>query len=254
MYRIAWMPGDGIGAEVTGVDLSRPLDGADFEQIDLAINQYSLLLFENQRMNDDAQLAFTRCFGQLEEEHVSYYSHGKITYIGRVGNIDDDGNKVSARQIKSATGNEMWHADSSFREIPAMNSILCAYEVPAEAGETEFASARAAYRRLDQATRQGIDDMVGIHDYIYSRSKVGEGVVIGALGVVHIGLGFVQVDAQLRTAEATSRKEDATAARAAAPQQGGYLARVFGNRVHSFEAGDPRSHAPPTRGSLVMGI
>ncbi|MCP4390933.1 MAG: TauD/TfdA family dioxygenase, partial [Gammaproteobacteria bacterium] len=78
---------------------------------------------------------------------------------------------------KSSTGNEMWHADSSFREIPAMYSILCAYEVPAEAGETEFASARAAYQRLDQATRERIDGRVGIHDYIYSRTKVGKDAV-----------------------------------------------------------------------------
>jgi alpha-ketoglutarate-dependent 2,4-dichlorophenoxyacetate dioxygenase len=71
----------------------------------------------------------------------------------------------------------MWHSDSSFREIPAMYSILCAYEVPAEAGETEFASARSAYQRLDQAIRDRIGGRVGIHDYIYSRTKVGEDAV-----------------------------------------------------------------------------
>ena len=135
------------------------------------------MLFENQQMNDVAHLAFTRRFGDLEEEHVSYYSRGEVTYIGRVGNIDDDGNKVSQRQIKASTGNEMWHSDSSFREIPAMYSILAAYEVPAEAGETEFASARAAYQRLDRQTREFIETKVGIHDYIYSRTKVGEDAV-----------------------------------------------------------------------------
>jgi alpha-ketoglutarate-dependent 2,4-dichlorophenoxyacetate dioxygenase len=71
----------------------------------------------------------------------------------------------------------MWHSDSSFREIPALYSMLCAYEVPDEAGETEFASARAAYQRLDHATRQQIEDLVGIHDYIFSRTKVGEDAV-----------------------------------------------------------------------------
>ncbi|MBT8436887.1 MAG: TauD/TfdA family dioxygenase [Gammaproteobacteria bacterium] len=166
-----------FGARVTGVDLSRPLDDATFAQIDEAINRYSILLFEDQRMNDAAHLEFTRRFGQLEEEHVSYYSRGEVTYIGRVGNIDDDGNRVSARHIKASTGNEMWHSDSSFREIPAMYSLLCAYEVPDEAGETEFASARAAYARLDRATRQQIEDRVGIHDYIFSRTKVGEDAV-----------------------------------------------------------------------------
>ena len=166
-----------FGARVCGVDLSQPLDDATFAQINEAINCYSLLLFENQQMSDERQLEFTRRFGQLEEEHTSYYSSGEITYIGTVGNIDEQGNKVSARQVKASTGNEMWHSDSSFREIPAMYSILTAYEVPDEAGETEFASARSAYQRLDAETRELIEGRVGIHDYIYSRTKIGEDAV-----------------------------------------------------------------------------
>ena len=166
-----------FGARIGGVDLSRELDQSTFEQIDLALNRYSFLLFENQQMNDQAHLDFTRRFGELEEEHVSYYSRGEITYIGTVGNIDADGNKVSARQIKSSTGNEMWHSDSSFREIPAMYSLLTAYEVPDEAGETAFASARSAYQRLDPTTRELIEGRIAIHDYIYSRTQVSEDAV-----------------------------------------------------------------------------
>ena len=166
-----------FGALVSGVDLSIELDQPVFELIDAGINRYSLLLFENQSMNDKVHLAFTRRFGQLEEEHVTYYSRGEVTYIGRVGNIVEDGNKVTQRQIKASTGNEMWHSDSSFREIPAMYSILAAYEVPDEDGETEFASARAAYQRLDQSTQAIIEDKIGIHDYIFSRTKVGEDAV-----------------------------------------------------------------------------
>jgi alpha-ketoglutarate-dependent 2,4-dichlorophenoxyacetate dioxygenase len=166
-----------FGARISGVDLSQLLDDSTFAQIDDAINRYSLLLFENQQMNDEVHLDFTRRFGDLEEEHLSYYSRGEVTYIGRVGNIDVDGNKVSSGQIKASTGNEMWHSDSSFREIPAMYSILSVYEVPDEAGETEFASARSAYHRLDSSTQQKIENLVGIHDYIFSRTKVGEGAV-----------------------------------------------------------------------------
>jgi len=166
-----------FAARISGIDLSRPLDDASFAEIDAAINRYSILLFEGQRMNDQLHLDFTRRFGDLEEEHTTYYSHGKVTYIGRVGNIDDDGNRVSARQVKASTGNELWHSDSSFREIPAMYSILSAYEVPDEAGQTEFASGRAAYQRLDPQTRELIDDKIGIHDYIYSRTQVGEDAV-----------------------------------------------------------------------------
>lgn len=166
-----------FGARISEVDLAQPLDQHTFDQVDDAINRYSLLLFENQQMNDTAHLDFTRRFGELEEEHVAYYSRGEISYIGLVGNIDANGKQVTARRVNSSKGNEMWHSDSSFREIPAMYSLLYAYEVPAKAGETEFASARAAYQRLDRQTRERIGPLVGIHDYIYSRTRVSEDAV-----------------------------------------------------------------------------
>ena len=165
-----------FGAEISGVDLSQTLSEAEFAAIDRAINQYSIVLFRNQTLNDTSHIAFTQRFGTLEEGHVNYYSHGKITYVGQVGNIDANGNKLDGQnqRVRSQTGNEMWHSDSSFREIPCLYSLLHAYEVPAEGGDTEFVSARAAYQRLDEDTRTTLDPLIGIHDYIYSRTKVGE--------------------------------------------------------------------------------
>ncbi|MFT5220885.1 MAG: alpha-ketoglutarate-dependent 2,4-dichlorophenoxyacetate dioxygenase [Planctomycetota bacterium] len=170
---------DEIGACVTGVDLSLILSDAQFAKIDEAINQYSVLLFRDQQLDDDLHTAFTRRFGELEEEHVSYYSRGEITYIGTVGNIDADGRRLpnSNRGVRSGTGNQLWHSDSSFREVPSLHSILYAYEVSAEGGDTEFVSARAAYQRLDADTQSSIDNLVGIHDYIYSRTSVSEDAV-----------------------------------------------------------------------------
>ena len=168
---------DEFGARVAGADLSRPLDEAGFAAIDAAINRYSFLLFVDQSLNDAAHLDFTRRFGAPEEEHVAYYGQGRVTYIGLVGNVDANGNQTTQRRVRSARGNEMWHSDSSFREIPAMYSLLAAYEVPDEGGETEFASGRAAWARLDAATRALIHDRVGIHDYIYSRTRMGEDAV-----------------------------------------------------------------------------
>ena len=71
----------------------------------------------------------------------------------------------------------MWHSDSSFREIPSLYSLLSAHEVPDEGGETEFVSARSAYQRLDSTLQERINHKIGIHDYIYSRTKVGEDAV-----------------------------------------------------------------------------
>ena len=168
-----------FGAEVNGVELSETLNPSLFSKIDDAINQDSLLLFRNQSLNTENHLNFTRNFGALEEEHVSYYSRGEITYIGIVGNIDTRGNKLSEenRGVRSQTGNQMWHSDSSFREVPSLYSILYACEVPDQGGDTEFLSTRSAYQRLDTETQKTIDPLVGIHDYIYSRTKVSEDAV-----------------------------------------------------------------------------
>ncbi len=168
-----------FAAEITGMDLSMTLSTKDFDQIDQAINQFSVLVFPGQNLDDQAQLTFSRLFGPSEEDHVAYYSHGKIRYIGHVGNIDDAGHKLAKtnRGVKSQTGNNMWHSDSSFRETPSLYSTLFAYEIPAQEGDTEFASGRSAYQRLDDNTRSSVDNLVGIHDYIYSRTKVGQDAV-----------------------------------------------------------------------------
>jgi len=168
-----------FGATVDGVNLSRPVSDSLFSEIDRAINHFSVLLFRDQTLDDDLHIAFTQRFGELEEEHVSYYSRGEIKYIGVVGNIDANGNRLPStnRGVRSGTGNQMWHSDSSFREVPSLYSILYAYEVPAEKGDTEFVSTRAAYQRLDSQTQETINPLVGIHDYIYSRTKVSEDAV-----------------------------------------------------------------------------
>lgn len=170
---------DEIGADVFGLDLGRTLSDTDFEAVDRAINQYSVLVFRDQVLDDDTHIAFSKRFGPLEEEHVAYYSYGRIAYVGQIGNVDAAGRQLENenRRVRSQTANNMWHSDSSFREIPSLYSLLYAYEVPSIGGDTEFVSARAAYRRLDKDTRETIDPLIGVHDYIYSRVKVGADAV-----------------------------------------------------------------------------
>ena len=82
----------------------------------------------------------------------------------KVGNAD--------RGTRYQMGNELWHSDSSFRQVPSYVSILQAYEVPGEGGETLFASMRAAYAALPQALQEIIGPLGVLHDYVFSRSQV----------------------------------------------------------------------------------
>jgi alpha-ketoglutarate-dependent 2,4-dichlorophenoxyacetate dioxygenase len=172
-----------FGLEILAVDLSSPLDSALFEAIESAVERSSLLLFRSQSLDDARQLDFSRRFGPLEYGHVAYGRDGSIEYVGRIGNVDANGRQLPRKHehVVFSTGNEMWHSDSSFREIPARFSLSYAYEVTPEGGELEFVSTRAAYARLPLELRRTIDDLVVIHDYVYSRSKVGRDVVSDSL-------------------------------------------------------------------------
>lgn len=172
-----------FGARVSGIDPSRPLSDEAVRELETAIDDYSFLLFPEQEMDDEKHIAFTKRLGQPEESHVALGERGEVVYLGTIGNVQDDGSKLGNDHKKTIflTGNNMWHSDSSFRKVPCRLSIMCAYETPDEGGATTFVSARAAYNRLDDETKARIDPLIGIHDYVYSRSKVAPDAVSPSL-------------------------------------------------------------------------
>jgi len=164
---------DDFGARVTGVDLRDLPSAPVIEEILAAIDRYSFLVFPGRPLSDDQHMAFTHAIGEPEINHVVLARTGKPEHFHTVGNVQDDGTKVGAEheRTKFQKGNNLWHSDASFREVPVFISITSAHETPDEGGETLFASGRAAYGRLDDATKAELDPLIGIHDYVYSRSK-----------------------------------------------------------------------------------
>ena len=164
---------DDFGARVTGIDLTGLLDDDEVTALHAAIDEYSVLLFPQQNMTDEAQMQLTSALGEPEENHVTFGRTGEIVYIGTVGNVIDADTKhdESAPHTRSMKGNNMWHSDSSFRRVPSYVSILHAYEVPGEGGATEFVSQRAAYERLSPNKQSEINDLHVLHDYVFSRTK-----------------------------------------------------------------------------------
>ncbi len=163
-----------FGARIHGFDLTDPVDGDRLQSLHEAIDEYSVLVFPEQDMNDDAHLLLTKALGEPEESHVAFGRSGEIVYIGTIGNVIDADKKRGDADphTLSQKGNNLWHSDSSFRRVPSYVSILHAYEVPSEGGETEFVSQRAAYARLAPEKQAEIDDLHVLHDYVFSRTKV----------------------------------------------------------------------------------
>lgn len=168
-----------FSARITGVDLAAPLDDKMLQAINAAIDEYSFLLFPNQPFDDAKQLALTQALGKAEPSHVALGNEGRIEYFGTIGNVQADGTALGNDHQKTRflTGNNLWHTDASFKPVPAKLSIMCAYECPAEGAETLFVSNRAAYDRLPDEMKAKVDPLIGVHDYVFSRSKVGKDAV-----------------------------------------------------------------------------
>ena len=166
--------------EVIGIDCRSPLRQEEVAGIEAGMNQYAVLVFREQNITDEEQIAFTRHFGELE----SYSAPGHIRRRGeqRLGpgiadfsNLDKDGRIMSAedRVWFFKLGDRLWHSDSSFRPIPAKYSILSGRLIPSWGANTEFADMRAAYDALDARSKAEIEDLVCEHSLIYSREAIG---------------------------------------------------------------------------------
>ena len=161
-----------FGAAISGVDLCAGISEAAFAPIRRALDDYGLLVFSAQPMDDGQQIAFSELFGPLERTVSTNPAGG--TPFARQSNIDiATGEKIPMGDPRMAyqKGNYLWHADSTFKRVPSLCSILSAREVPPAGGATEFVSTAAAYDALDPATQARIEDLVVEHDFGYSRSR-----------------------------------------------------------------------------------
>ena len=163
-----------FGAEITGVDLTR-LDDATFEHIEDAFETYSVLVFPNQNLDDDAQIAFSRRFGELEKTQGHIANNFQVKHVSEITNLDPDGKLMAPDdpRVLYRLGQRNWHSDSSFKRVPAKASLLHARKLPPDGGDTQFASLRAAYDALPEARKRELEDKVVIHHYAYSRRNGG---------------------------------------------------------------------------------
>jgi alpha-ketoglutarate-dependent 2,4-dichlorophenoxyacetate dioxygenase len=165
--------------EVSGIDIARPLSPAEVAEIEAGMNAHAVLVFHDQKLTDEQQMAFTVNFGTLEDARGGNITkpEDKRLQVGMndVSNLDRDGQPLErdSRQRLFNLGNMLWHSDSSFRAIPAKFSLLSARVVNPVGGNTEYADMRAAYDALDAATKALIEDLVCEHSLMYSRGSLG---------------------------------------------------------------------------------
>ena len=153
--------------EVSGVDIKGPLSREAIAAIEAGMDRYAVLVFRDQAVSDDEQMAFTRNFGAIENArggNVTKEEDKRLaTGMNDVSNLGKDGRPLArdSRQRLFNLGNLLWHSDSSFRAIPAKYSLLSARVVNPKGGDTEFADMRAAYDALDRG-QQGRNREPGV--------------------------------------------------------------------------------------------
>ena len=161
-------------AEISGINLSITVDDGDLSRIFKAFAKHSVLLFRNQNLDDESQVAFSKQIGTVERSFVDNLgrSRPEITNLSNVDKNNKLLEKGSDRDV-FLSGNQVWHTDGSFKLVPSLGSALSAREVPPIGGETEFSDMRAAYDALPYATKCVIEDLTAEHDFLYSQGTIG---------------------------------------------------------------------------------
>ena len=151
-----------VGAEIRGVDGSEPWSDDVFKKIDDAYNHYSVLVFRDQKLTPEQQIAFSRQFGELEISPRSQFALPGYPEILVLSNIIVDG-----KPIGNADAGRTWHTDMSYTKTPPRGSLLYAREIPVEQGhalgDTIFSSAAAAYDTLSSDLKHKLTGLRAIH-------------------------------------------------------------------------------------------
>jgi taurine dioxygenase len=152
--------GYALGAQVTGIDLRRPLDPATRDALNQAWLDHLVLVFPGQDLSTVEQIAFSRQFGELDDHAFQpRYTHPDHREILLVTNKRIDGKPSDTRN----TGRN-WHTDLTFTPRPAKGALLLCRERPPVGGDTLWANMYMAYETLTPRMQAFIDDLEAIHD------------------------------------------------------------------------------------------
>lgn len=168
-----------FAAEATGIDISHPLAPEDVRAIEAAMDRHAVLVFRNQPLDQDQQIAFAKSLGPLDLglRKLKGGAHRfKYQELADISNVKVDG-EVADRDHAKIIGNlanQLWHSDSSFQQPRAKYSMLSAVVVPSVGGETEFADLRMAYDALPQWRKDQVADLKAAHYALHSRFLLGD--------------------------------------------------------------------------------
>jgi len=157
-----------VGAEIIGLDLAKPVNAEDFTRIHRAHLDHHVLVFRDQRISPEQQIAFSRRFGELQIHVLKQFLLAGHPEILIVSNIIENGQNIGL-----GDAGKFWHSDLSYKELPSLGSMLHAQELPSEGGDTLFADMHKAWDAVPDALRNVIEGRSAAHSYTarYAETK-----------------------------------------------------------------------------------
>jgi taurine dioxygenase len=153
--------GPTIGAEVSGLDVSRPLDDNTIDWIAASLADRAVLVLRNQKLDASQIGAFGRRFGVPKPHLLEGYQHPDFPEVSMVTNVAADGS-IDPFGVKRAT---TWHSDETYKQTTPRLAMLHGIEVPSDGGGTLFADMRAAFEALPPAQREKLRGMTALHQF-----------------------------------------------------------------------------------------
>jgi len=168
-----------FGAELHGADLRDPPSPELVELVNEAMAEYAVLVIRDQKITDEQHIRFTRAFGPLELMPDLGMGRNKpsrvLPEMYDASNLDENGEIVGPKSTRASfnKGNELFHSDSSYNDLPTKWSLLMGHIVPPEGGNTEFVDMRAVYEALSDEMKAKVENLVVEHYIWHSRRKGG---------------------------------------------------------------------------------
>ena len=149
-----------LGAEIEGIDLSRPPAAGAVAGIRRALLEHLVIFFRGQKLTPQQQLDFARAFGE-PVEYPQLKGLPECPFITPVVKLEHE--RVNFGGV--------WHSDTTYLERPPMGSMLYAIEVPPQGGDTLFANQYLAYESLSEGLKRTLDGLVGVNTSVKAQAS-----------------------------------------------------------------------------------
>jgi taurine dioxygenase len=162
-----------IGAEIVGVDLSRPMSDGLFSKIRDIWHENLVILLRGQDLTEDDQVRFGERLGPPAVTHTRQFTT-KNPALMLISNVRENGQLIGALP----DGEMHFHSDQCHQERPAMASMLYSLEVPSQGGNTLFANGYRAFETLPEGIKKRIEGRKALNAYDYGNASTKRGTKI----------------------------------------------------------------------------